>query len=296
MIKKPTILLPLLAVGAGVVFMALSSNSEAQTTQKKKDDRLKVLYVTHEPGTYHAYTPQREIFEALAKKNNWKLIVKSGSLEEVEEMLATTPHFGKGADVIVYNICMANATKLEAPYNIIQQTKVHGTPSLLIHGALHSFWATYRNGGDHIHGQPSQVKASTELIAEWKKSHPNADFPAWPSFTGIASTGHGPRAPLDTKVLKTDHEIFENFEDYTAADHAELYNNFVKPTDSPETTALLEGKQGDQKAVIMWEHPVGKSKTLSFTLGHDTAEWSQPEFQKLIINSVNYLGKEKKAK
>lgn len=292
MIKRPTTLIPLITVAAGATFMGLSTQSEAKTI--KKSDQLKVLYVTHEPGKYHKYTPQRKIFEELAKENNWKLIVKSGSHNEVEEMLATTPDFGKGADVIVYNICMAGSKKLEAPFNIIQQTKVKGTPALLIHCSLHSFWPTYKNGGESIHGQPAQVKAKAELIAEWKESHPNDDFPSWPSFTGIASTGHGPRAPLDTKVLKADHEIFKDFEDYTAADHAELYNNFVKPKDSPKTTPLLEGDQNGKKAVIMWEHPVGKSKTLSFTLGHDTAEWSQPEFQKLIINSVNYLGKNKK--
>ena len=294
MIKKTTLILPLLALGAGAAFMSISSCSkaEAQTT-KKKSDRLKVLYVTHEPGRWHKYTPQREIFEELAKKNNWQVIVKSGSHHDVEEMLATTPDFGKGADVIVYNICMADCAKLEVPFNIIQQTK-QGTPALLIHCSLHSFWPTYRNGGDHVHGQPAQVKARPELVAEWKESHPNDDFPSWPTFTGIASTAHGPRAPLDTKVLKADHEIFKDFKDYTAADHAELYNNFVKPKESPETTPLLEGDQNGNKAVIMWEHPVGKSKTLSFTLGHDTAEWSQPEFQKLITNSVEYLGKDKK--
>ena len=305
MIKKATLILPLLALGAGAAFMATSScsKSTSETSSEvkdkapaveKKDGPLKVLYVTHEPGTYHRYTPQRKIFEELAKQNNWQLDVLSGSHDDVEEILATTPDFAQGADVVVYNFCMAHAKKLEAPFNIIQTTKEQGTPALLVHCSLHSFWSTYKSGDQHIHGQPAQVKAPAELIAEWKTAHPNDDFPAWSSFTGIASTAHGARAPLDTKMLQADHEIFNGFEDYTTTDKAELYNNFVKPEDSPKTAALLQGQQGSNKSVVLWEHPVGKSKTVSFTLGHDTAEWSQPQFQTLITNSVNYLGKDRK--
>jgi hypothetical protein len=298
MTKKSAILIPLLTVSAGLTFMGLNAQENAETASANSYEKLNVLYVTHEPGKYHAYTPQREIFEKIAKENNWKLRIISGSHDEVEEKLATTPDFGKGADVIVYNFCMAHAKKLEAPHNIIQQTKKDGTPALLLHCSLHSFWSTYKTGRKskgfvHVEGQPKQVKASPELIATWKEAHPNADFPSWTSFTGIASTSHGPKKSINTKVLKADHPVFEGFTDYTTTNKAELYNNFVTPTDSPTTIALLEGKQLKKKAVILWEHAVGESKTMSFTLGHDTEEWSQKEFQKLLINSVNYLAEKK---
>ena len=119
MIKKTT-LFSCLAFGAS----ALVSNAEAKSaTNDSKSDKINVLYVTHEPGKYHKYTPQREIFQEIAKKNNWNLTVMSGSHDEVETKLATEPNFGNGSDVIVYNICMAGSKKLNAPHNIIQQTK-----------------------------------------------------------------------------------------------------------------------------------------------------------------------------
>lgn len=289
MIKKTS----LLALAALCSTSALSVAETSQSFTDSKSDKVKVLYVTHEPGKYHAYTPQRKVFEEIAKKNNWKLIVMSGSQAEVETKLATDPDFGKYADVIVYNICMAHSKKLDAPHNIIQQTKEKGIPALLVHCSLHSFWPTYKeNGGDAVHAEGANKKAKTKqaLLAEWKESHPGVDFPAWPNMTGIASTGHGPRKELQATPIDSSHVIFKGVEKgYTTTSKAELYNNFITADDSKNTTILLNGKQGNKEACILWEHPVGKSKSLSFTLGHDIHEWSQPEFQTILTNSVNYL-------
>ncbi|MFC4994314.1 ThuA domain-containing protein [Rubritalea tangerina] len=290
MIKK-TLLLSSLALGA----TSLSLSADTTTSNSdSKDGNIKVLYVTHEPGRYHAYTPQRKIFEEIAKRNNWTLKVMSGSHDEVEEKLASNPDFGKGADVIVYNICMAKSKKLDAPFNIIQTTKEKGIPALLVHCSLHSFWPTYKHGDVTPEGANPKAKTKPEFIAKWKETHPNDEFPSWPNMTGIASTAHGPRKPVDAKPIDSTHPIFKGVEKgYTTAPKAELYNNFITGEDSKNTTILLNGKQGNKEAAILWEHPVGKSKSLSFTLGHDTAEWSQPEFQTIITNSVHYLAKDK---
>lgn len=275
---------------------ALLSSSFAfageQTTVSTTDstDAIKVLYVTHEPGRWHRYTPQREIFEKIAKEQNWKLKVLSGSQDDVVTKLATEKDFGKGADVIVYNFCLAKKEKLDVPHNIITQTKDKGIPALLIHCSLHSFWATYDHGGGvHPEGANQKAKAKKELVAEWKESHPGVEFPAWSNMTGIASKRHGPRKPIEAKPLDATHPCFKGVETYTTHEQAELYNNIFTAEDSPETTSLMEGTQGNAKASILWEHPLGKSKTISFTLGHGLGEWEQEPFQKILANSVEYL-------
>lgn len=289
MIKETTSLtLAALASASPLCFAEIS-----QPFSDSNNDNVKVLYVTHEPGKYHAYTPQRKIFEEIAKKNDWNLSIISGSHDEVETKLATDADFGKGADVIVYNICMAKSNKLDAPHNIIQQTKEKGIPALLIHCSLHSFWPTYKEkGGDAVHAEGANAKAKTKksLLAEWKETHPGVDFPAWPNMTGIASTSHGPKKELQATPIDSTHPIFKGVEKgYTTTSRAELYNNFITAKDSKNTTILLNGKQGKKQACILWEHPVGKSKSISFTLGHDVHEWSQPEFKTILTNSVEYL-------
>ncbi|MFT5883206.1 MAG: hypothetical protein ACI9FG_001719 [Crocinitomicaceae bacterium] len=293
MIKK-TILLSSLAIGAS----ALVSNAAPEaTTSDSKSDKTNVLYVTHEPGKYHKYTPQREIFQEIAKKNNWNLTVISGSHKDVETKLATDPDFGKGSDVIVYNICMAGSKSLDAPHNIIQQTKEKGIPALLVHCSLHSFWVTYKEKGqDAVHAEGANPKAKTKssVLAEWKAANPGVDFPAWPNMTGIASTSHGPKKPILATPVDGLHPIFKGVDSgYTTAPKAELYNNFITAAESKSTKTLLIGKQGKKEAAILWEHPVGKSKAISFSLGHGLEEWNQPEFQTILANSVNYLAEGK---
>jgi hypothetical protein len=259
--------------------------------ESRNPQGVNVLYVTHEPGKWHKYTPQREIFEEIAEVNKWNLEVMSGSQDEVVKKLATDKDFGKGADVIVYNFCLAHKSDPEVPHNIITQTQDKGVPALLIHCSLHSFWPTYKEGGRGVHpeGAHEKVKAKKELIAAWKEKHPGVAFPAWPNMTGIASTAHGTRQPIDAKPLESSHPCFAGVEGYTTHQSAELYNNFITAQESPQTKVLMEGLQGKAAAAILWEHPVGKSKSLSFTLGHGIGEWKQEPFQRILVNSVNYL-------
>lgn len=255
----------------------------------------KVLYVTHEPGRFHKYTPQREKFQELAKQNDWELTVISGDQKEVQNKLATDPDFGKGADVIVYNFCFANCDDTRIPHNIITTTKDKGIPALLVHCSLHSFWGTFRPGSDRVHpeGANAKVQAKKNLVAEWKKTNPNDPFPAWPNMTGIASIKHGPRKPIQAVPILSDHPALKGVEKGYLTAVAELYNNVITAKDSPKTTSIMDGKQGNAEASVLWEHPVGKSKALSFTLGHGMQEWEQKEFQTILVNSVEYLGNSK---
>jgi len=309
---------PLALVISGVViFTALGDDHNEQGVQESKNAQTKVLYVTHEPGKWHKYTPQKEKFLEIAAKNGWKVTVMTGGRYEVEDKMVADADFAKGQDVVVYNICMASCQKLKVPQHIMRQTAEHKVPAFLVHCALHSFWPTYKEGGAGVHpaGAQEKVMAKAELVEKWRAEHGDKPFPAWPNFSGMASTKHGPKEAVQTKQLAKEHPIFEGIPEYKTDPLAELYNNFITAEMSPKTQPLLQGSQTysikpkgnnqagqpegvhaaqmkTDEAVILWEHPYGGSKVLSLTLGHGMEEWNQPEFQALIANSVNYLADE----
>lgn len=273
----------------------------------------KVLYVTHEPGKYHKYTPQKEIFIKVAQQEGWDLSISSGEHEpQIVEL--RDPKLLEGYDAIVYNFCFAKSQDLEAAANIIKQTRENGTPAMVIHCAMHSFWSTFKYGEKGALGNDykGHALADPKLVAEWKLKHPNKPFPVWGDFTGIASTQHGPKSPI--KITKCcDHPATKNLapQGYTTT-NAELYNNFyvtenVLPllngiqTQYPKLISKKRaaGKElsAKEKAIkpktvsstLMWVVPQGKSQVLGLTIGHDLAEWQQKEFQVLLGDSVNFL-------
>lgn len=294
---------PVGMLSAACLFSACNSKpTETASDQVEvapvKDEPIDVLYVTHEPGSYHDYTYQRKQFEKLAEAKGWDLTVLSGSYKEVEHKLATDKDFGAGADVIVYNMCMAHCANPEVPHNIMQQTQKKGVPAILTHCSMHSFWPTFKENGEHaIHPQGANKKAHTtkQLLAEWKAKHPGEEFPAWPNFTGLASTSHSPQGVVKCTVLDKSHPAVSGVADFDSDKGEELYYNFIDEKDSPQSTPILQGEvKAGEKAVILWENPYANSKIIAFTLGHASEQWTQAEFLKILENSVTYLAEEEK--
>lgn len=302
--KKPlnlSLWLPLsIASLIGLCLAVISCNkSEAEegAAEAATNKPLKVLYVTQDNCPYHNYPQQKEEFNKIAStQKHWDVTVLSNNGDALIQHLATNPEFAKGYDVVIYNFCLANSDNLEAPYNIIQQTRKLGVPALLIHGALHSFWPTFKENGPEsvqVEGQSEKVRTRKNLLELWNKNHAGEPFPVWPSLTGIGSTAHGPHDFINVKKIKADHEILKGFNEYQTVKVAELYNNYINETEAKTTIPVLKGIQGQAEAVVLWEFPLGTSKAVGFTLGHSVEAWHQEEFQRIIINSVNYLGKGK---
>ena len=246
----------------------------------------KVLYFTHEPGRWHKYTAQKQIFSQIAKKAGWELTVMSGDHDGQIKKLKT-PGFGKEYDAIVYNFCFAKSKDVEAQANLVAQTREHGVPAMLIHCAMHSWWPTYRDGKTGALGPDykGKAKADPKLVAEWKKNHGDKAFPAWGDFTGVASGRHGPHRPITMKKV-ADHPATKNFPKEFTTGNTELYNNIYVVD---EVVPLIEGVQGKAKAIVMWLCPQGKSKVLGLTVGHGVGDWASNEFRGLITDGVNYL-------
>ena len=266
-----TILLSLLT-GAVLSFFAIPSATAGG----------KVLYFTHEPGKWHEYTPQLAIFKEIAEKAGWDVTVMTGEHEPQIEKLRT-PDFGKGYDAIVYNFCFAKSADLEAANNLMDQTRVHGVPAILLHCSMHSWWPTYKTGGtDYSNG----AQADPILKMKWMKDHPDKPFPAWGDFTGVASIRHGKKLPISLHRCNDSPITAVVPEDYRT-DDTELYNN-VYLTD--DVIPLLTGSQeGEEDAIVMWTCPRGKSRIMGLTWGHDVRDWNAEPFQKLLTEGVNDL-------
>ena len=278
-------------------------------------EKKKVLYFTHEPGQWHDYTTQKKLFLQIAEKAGWDLTVSTGTYDGQIQALRS-PDFAKGFDAVVYNFCFAKSVDLKALENLMAQTREKGVPAFLIHGCMHSFWATFKTGkeGSVGDGYNGKALADPKLVADWKKENPGKPFPIWGDFTGIASVKHGPKTPI--KVSKCcDHDIIKTVskEGFTTP-NAELYNNFYinenvlpllkgEQENYPNAIAkkLAKGKPLTEKekntpkskdeAIVMWLVPQGKSQVLSLSLGHGELEWKMPEFQNLVIDGVNFLMK-----
>jgi hypothetical protein len=257
-------------------------------------DKVKVLYVTHEPGKWHKYTPQLALFRDIAKEADWDLTVWTGEHDAQVKKLRTKD-FGKGYDVIVYNFCFATSRDTEAADNLMDQTRVNGVPALLIHCAMHSWWDTYKNGKEgainticgHYHGK---AKAQEDLVKEWKKANGDKAFPAWGDFTGVASHRHGPQQPIVMTSVTKDHPITKRFPDGFATGNTELYNNAYV---LDEVVPLVKGKQGNSEAIVVWTCPQGKSQVMGLSTGHGVDDWTAKPFQNLVIDGVNYLAAKK---
>jgi hypothetical protein len=248
-------------------------------------DAKKILYFTHEPGKWHKYSPQKETFIKIAKEAGWELTVSTGD-HDPQILKLRDPKLTDGYDAVVYNFCFAKSADLKAVSNVIAQTREKGTPAMVIHCSMHSFWPTFK-------GKDGKVTIKAGLKESWEKENPGKAFPVWGDFTGVASIKHGPKAPI--KVEKCcEHEATKSLkpEGYTTGT-AELYNNYYVTKD---VKPLLNGTQKvrkgkEDKAIVMWQVPQGKSEVIGLSLGHDMKEWVQPEFQSLIKDAVNYLVK-----
>ncbi len=253
----------------------------------------KVLYVTHEPGKWHKYTPQLKVFkEQIATKAGWDLTVMTGDYDSLIEQLKRK-RFAEGYDVVVYNYCLAHSEDLDAVANVMRQTRNFGVPAMLIHCTMHSFWGTYKTGEKGAIGEDykGNALAEPELVAKWKKDNPKARFPAYGDFTGVGSVRHGKKLPITLQKVG-DHPATKDLPDGYTTPNTELYNNeYVLRRVVP----ILKGSQeGEEDAIVMWTCKQGKSQVMGLSLGHGAVgdgpdEWETPEFQGLVINGVNYL-------
>ncbi len=242
----------------------------------------KVLYFTHEPGKWHKYTPQKEIFLQIAEKAGWEVTVQTGEHEPQVEWLRTKD-FGKGYDAIVYNFCFAQSADLEAASNLMDQTRINGVPAILLHCSMHSWWPTYKST-DKEYDYAKGGSPDPLLFGKWEKTMGDKPFPSWGNFTGVASVRHGPKLPITLK-RSDDNPVTAGLPDGYATGDTELYNNVYVGDD---VVPLIKGSQeGQDDAVVMWTAPRGKSRIVGLSWGHDVRDFESAPFQQLLTDAID---------
>lgn len=176
------------------------------------------------------------------------------------------PDWHKGYDVVVHDECTSQVKDVAFVDGILKAHR-DGVPAVVLHCGMHS----YRSEG----------------------------FPAetpWFGFTGLASTGHGPKVPLAVTFTDQQSPITRGLADWTTGNE-ELYNNSAgKLMDT--ATPLATGRQSvvdkktkrakDVEAVVAWTNAYGEGKTKVFatTLGHDNATVADARYLNLVTRGL----------
>jgi hypothetical protein len=245
-------------------------------------DPIKVLYITHIPGKYHDYKAQQAEFTKYVPQ--YAHVDVTYQAEDLDKTLAfmKQPEFAKGYDVIVYNICLAHNTDTDLAHNMIEQTRTHGIPAVLVHCSMHTFWATF--GTPDSRGAEKQA----ELQKNWLSKNPDTAFPNWSDFSGLDTKKHDHQRPLTLRRAEPIHPIVANFPQEWKIEKDELYQNVdFKNTATPILIAYSETSNKDH--VIAWENKAGKSTAIGITIGHGMETFVSPRFHRFLANSILHL-------
>jgi type 1 glutamine amidotransferase len=147
-----------------------------------------------------------------------------------------------GPSVVVHDECTAQVKDLAVIDRVLKPHK-NGLPAVVLHCGMHS----YRSEG-------------------WPEKTP------WFEFTGLVTTAHGPKKPIEIRYTEKDSPITKGLEDWKTGDE-ELYNNAAgKLNDTAKE--LSRGKQTypvappgkKKKKQEAAEQPAGAMETKDFTV------------------------------
>ena len=172
--------------------------------------------------------------------------------------------WAKGFDVVVHDECCSDVKDIKTVEKILKPHK-DGLPAVVTHCGMHS----YRTEG-------------------FPKTTP------WFEFTGLASTGHGPQAPIDVTYVDAESPITKGFKDWKTVNE-ELYNNSngkLLETAQPiakgkQTFKMKDGKEVVAEAVCVWTNTYnGKTKVFSTTLGHNNETVGDARYLDLLARGL----------
>lgn len=229
----------------------------------RADEAKKLKAVMYIGGGFHDY---KEMPFILAKKieaiANVSIDVKP--MATAEDMAAEfkDPNFGKGYDVIIYDICFGEKWK-DGDYDGALKVAAEGKPAVIIHCTCH----TYR---------PPRKKDAPDL----KEREAIADA-KWHAFIGMDTRVHDKYSPFSTEKVAKDHPILKNFPDDWKTPGDEMYNT-VKMM--PTATPLLNAKSPSTGKVhtVAWVNLYKGTRVFGTTLGHDMKTGADPDYHKLL--------------
>jgi type 1 glutamine amidotransferase len=253
--------LVLIVLSVGLVGIARLGDARAEDEVKP----IRALLVIG--GCCHDYEKQKDIVtKGISARANvqWAIAYDTDKGTKHLNPVYEKVDWAKGFDVIVHDECCSDVKDMGLINRILDPHR-DGLPAVVLHCGMHC----YRSEG-------------------FPKATP------WFEFTGLATTGHGPQAPIAISFIDKESPITKGLEDWTTINE-ELYNNITgKLHDTGH--ALARGKQkvkdksGNESTsdcIVAWTNTY-KSKTRVFatTLGHNNATVADARYLDLVTRGL----------
>lgn len=218
-------------------------------------------------GCCHDYKKQQELLtRGISGRANvqWAVAYDPDTTTKHLNPVYEKDDWAKGFDVVVHDECSADVKDVKIVERILKPHKA-GLPAVVLHCGMHSF---------RTEGYP--------------KATP------WFEFTGLASTGHGPQAPIDIRYTDKESTITKGLENWKTVNE-ELYNNAagkLLDTAQPlakgaQTFKTKDGKERTDEAVVVWTNTYnGKAKVFATTLGHNNDTIADARYLDLIARGL----------
>jgi type 1 glutamine amidotransferase len=218
-------------------------------------------------GCCHDYKKQQELItKGVSARANvqWAIAYDPDTTTKHMNPVYENEDWAQSYDVIVHDECSSDVKDIKIVERILKPHK-EGKPAVVLHCGMHS----YRTEG-------------------YPKSTP------WFEFTGLASTAHGPQAPIDVKYIDRESPITKGLEGWKTINE-ELYNNSASKlldTAQPlakgaQTYKTKDGKERTDEAIVAWTNNYnGKCKVFSTTLGHNNETVADPKYLDLVARGL----------
>ena len=253
------------------VLSLLASALLAGPVRAEDDKPIRALLVIG--GCCHDYSKQKDILtKGISARANvqWVISYDSDSGTKHLNPIYENDDWAKDFDVILHDECCSDVKDLKLVDRILKPHR-DGLPAVLVHCGMHC----YRTEG-------------------FPKTTP------WFDFTGLASTGHGPQAPIALSFVDKESPITKGLSDWTTVNE-ELYNNSsgklletAQPLVRGKQTFNNNGKESSAESIVAWTNNYnGKTRVFATTLGHNNATTEDARYLDLVTRgllwSVNKL-------
>lgn len=236
------------------------------TFAKADDDKpIRALLVIG--GCCHDYEKQKDILtQGISARANvqWTIAYDPDTTTKHLNPIYNKPGWAEGYDVVVHDECSADVKDMTVVNRILQPHR-DGMPGVVLHCAMHCY---------RTEGWPKKVTP-------------------WFEFTGLATTGHGPKEPITIDITDKKDPITMGMKGWTTGND-ELYNNIsgtVLDTATPLATGtqtfMRKGEKVEEKTVIIWTNVYNeKARVFGTTLGHFNENVSDPKYLDLVTRGL----------
>ena len=261
----PTFLLR--AAGALAVLVAAVVGTSRTESAFATDDTKPIRALLVIGGCCHDYAKQKDIItKGVSARANvqWAISYDPDKGTKHLNPVYESADWAKGFDVIVHDECCSDVKSTETIEKILKPHK-DGLPAVVLHCGMHS----YRSEG-------------------FPKTTP------WFDLTGLATTGHGPQAPIEVSYVDKESAITKGLSDWKTVNE-ELYNNSAgklletaQPLARGKQTYTPKGKKEQtDEAIVAWTNTYnGKTKVFATTLGHNNETVADAKYLDLVTRGL----------